>query len=53
MVGLGDPVSDILVRLDDAGLAARVFTTCGIDEPGGCLPVDTDDDIQQLLAVCR
>lgn len=52
VVGLGDPVSDILVRLEDDSVASRVFTTCGIDEPGGCLPVDTDDDIQQLLAVC-
>lgn len=45
-------MSDILVRLDDEGLASRVFTTCGIDEPGGCLPVDTDEDIQRLLSVC-
>ena len=52
VVGLGDPVSDILVRLDDADLARRVFAKCGIDEPGGCLPVDTDADIQRLLAAC-
>ena len=51
-MGLGDPVSDILVRLEDDNLASRVFTTCGIDEPGGCVPVDTDEDIQQLLSVC-
>ena len=29
VVGLGDPVSDILVRLEDESLASRVFTTCG------------------------
>ena len=52
VVGLGDPVSDILVRLDDADLARRVFAKCGIDEPGGCLPVDSDADIQRLLAAC-
>ena len=34
LVGLGDPVSDILVRLDDPSLAARVFDACGISEPG-------------------
>ena len=52
VVGLGDPVSDILVRLDDPDLARRVFAKCGIDEPGGCLPVDSDADIQRLLAAC-
>ena len=52
VVGLGDPVSDILVRLDDVALASRVFASCGIDEPGGCLPVDSDDDIRKLLSVC-
>jgi sugar/nucleoside kinase (ribokinase family) len=52
VVGLGDPVSDILVRLDDADLARRVFAKCGIDEPGGCLPVDSDADIQRLLTAC-
>ena len=52
VVGLGDPVSDILVRLDDPDLARRVFAKCGIDEPGGCLPVDSDADIQRLLTAC-
>ena len=52
VVGLGDPVSDILVRLDDVALASRVFASCGIDEPGGCLPVDSDEDIRKLLSVC-
>jgi sugar/nucleoside kinase (ribokinase family) len=52
VVGLGDPVSDILVRLEDADLARRVFAKCGIDEPGGCLPVDSDADIQRLLTAC-
>ena len=52
LVGLGDPVSDILVRLDDPSLAARVFDACGISEPGGCVPVDSDEDIKSLLAAC-
>lgn len=52
LVGLGDPVSDILVRLDDPSLAARVFDACGISEPGGCVPVDSDDDIRSLLSAC-
>ena len=52
LVGLGDPVSDILVRLDDPSLASRVFDACGISEPGGCVPVDSDEDIKSLLAAC-
>jgi hypothetical protein len=53
VVGLGDPVSDILVRLDDAPFAARVFASGGIDEPGGCLPVNSDGEISKLLTLCR
>ena len=45
-------MSDILVRLDDPSLAARVFDACGISEPGGCVPVDSDEDIKSLLAAC-
>ena len=52
VVGLGDPVSDILVRLDEPRVAARVFDACGIDEPGGCLPVATAQDVDHLLAAC-
>ena len=52
VVGLGDPVSDILVRLDDAPFAARVFASGGIDEPGGCLPVNSDGEISKLLSLC-
>ncbi len=52
VVGLGDPVSDVLVRLDEPSYAKRVFAACGIAEPGGCLPVDADEDIARLLAVC-
>jgi sugar/nucleoside kinase (ribokinase family) len=51
VVGLGDPVSDVLVQLDDA-VAQRVFAKCGVDEPGGCLPVVSDDDITRLLTAC-
>ena len=52
VVGLGDPVSDILVRLEDPDLAQRVFAKCGVEEPGGCLPVDSDQDIQRFLTAC-
>ena len=52
VVGLGDPVSDVLVRLDEPSYAKRVLAACGIAEPGGCLPVDADEDIARLLAVC-
>ena len=52
VVGLGEPVSDVLVRLDEPSYAKRVFAACGIAEPGGCLPVDADEDIARLLAVC-
>ena len=41
------------MRLEDEDLAAFVFSACGIDEPGGCVPVDTDDDIQRLLTLKR
>ena len=40
------------MRLDDPSLAARVFDACGISEPGGCVPVDSDDDIRSLLSAC-
>lgn len=43
IVGLGDPVMDILVQVTHGQLSAM-----GISEPGGCVPIDAEQ-MQELL----